>query len=130
MIIRSVEEARGTEREVRGSHWTSTRLLLGPDGMGFSMSETVLEPGMNEVLWYKHHLEACFCIEGQAEVEDLTTGERFEIRPGTVYAVDRNDRHRLTVRKRTRLVCVFSPPLTGRETHDADGSYAPPADEG
>ncbi|CAN5152590.1 hypothetical protein BH23CHL9_BH23CHL9_05960 [soil metagenome] len=24
-----------------------------------------------------------------------------------------------------RLVCVFNPVLTGRETHDADGSYLP-----
>jgi hypothetical protein len=22
-----------------------------------------------------------------------------------------------------KLVCTFTPPLTGRETHDADGSY-------
>jgi hypothetical protein len=27
-----------------------------------------------------------------------------------------------------RLVCVFSPPLTGREKHDPDGSYLPAAD--
>ena len=80
MIVRSVDRARGTEREVRGRRWASTRLLLRDDGMGFSMCETLLEPGMDEVLEYKHHLEACFCIEGAAEVEDLATGERFEIR--------------------------------------------------
>lgn len=125
MIVRSVEEARGTEREIRGAHWTSVRLLLRADGMGFSMSETVLEPGMDEVLWYKHHLEACFCIEGEARVEDLATGEMYTIRPGTVYALEAHDRHRLTARTRTRLVCVFSPALTGRETHDPDGSYSP-----
>lgn len=129
MIVRSVEAARGTDREVRGARWTSVRLLLRDDGMGFSMSETVLEPGMDEVLWYKHHLEACFCVEGEAEVEDLATGETHTIRPGTVYALEAHERHRLTVRIRTRLVCVFSPPLTGRETHDDDGSYAPPPRE-
>ena len=25
--------------------------------------------------------------------------------------------------KPMRMVCVFNPPVTGRETHDADGSY-------
>jgi L-ectoine synthase len=129
MIVRSVEEARGTERDVRGTHWASTRLLLRYDGMGFSMSETVLEPGMDEVLWYRHHFEACFCIEGRAEVVDLETGERYDILPGTLYALDRHDRHRLVVHERTRLVCVFSPPLSGRETHDADGSYPPPIED-
>jgi L-ectoine synthase len=129
MIVRSVEEARGTEREVRGGDWTSIRLLLRGDGMGFSMSETVLEPGMEKILEYKHHLEACFCIEGEATVDDLSTGETFHIRPGTMYALDRHDRHRLTTRTRTRLVCVFSPALTGRETHDAEGSYGPPPED-
>ena len=27
-----------------------------------------------------------------------------------------------------RLVCVFNPAPTGRETHDADGSFPPPTD--
>jgi len=25
-----------------------------------------------------------------------------------------------------RLICVFNPPVTGREVHDQDGAYAPP----
>jgi L-ectoine synthase len=41
-----------------------------------------------------------------------------------MYALDAHDRHRVRARSRTRLVCVFTPALTGRETHDADGSYS------
>jgi hypothetical protein len=29
-----------------------------------------------------------------------------------------------------RMICVFHPPVTGDETHDASGAYAPPPDAG
>lgn len=128
MIVRSLDDVRGTKADVRGDRWSSARLLLNTDGLGFTVTETVLEPGMDEVLWYKHHLEACLCVEGDALLTDLETKETFEIRPGTLYALDRHDRHRLRSHTRVRLVCVFSPALTGTETHDADGSYSPPTE--
>lgn len=128
MIVRSVEQVAGTDAQVSGDLWTSTRLLLRDDGMGFTMTETVIEPGMDEALWYKHHLEACFCVEGEAEVEDLDTGEMHAIGPGTLYALDRHDRHRLRSKTRVRLICVFTPALRGDETHDEDGSYRLPED--
>ena len=40
--------------------------------------------------------------------------------------LDRNEKHRLRAFTAMRLVCVFTPALTGRETHDEDGAYAPP----
>lgn len=129
MIVRSVDDVRGTEAEVRTEEWTSTRLLVRDDGMGLTMTQTVVEPGLEAVLWYKHHLEACFCVEGAAVLENLDTGETYEIEPGTLYALDRHDRHRLRTLERTRLICVFTPALTGREVHDADGSYSLPEDE-
>jgi L-ectoine synthase len=46
------------------------------------------------------------------------------IGPGSVYAPE-HDRHTIRVISPLRLVCVFNPALTGRETHDADGSYLP-----
>jgi L-ectoine synthase len=54
----------------------------------------------------------------------LATGEVHEIHDGVLYALDNHDRH--IVRGGTvdmRLICVFNPPVSGRETHDADGSY-------
>ena len=36
MIVRSLSEAKGTAREIRDNNWTSVRLLLEKDGMGFS----------------------------------------------------------------------------------------------
>lgn len=128
MIVRSVDQIAGTERDVTGAAWRSQRLLLRGDGMGFSMSETTVAAGAELHLAYKHHLEACFCIGGVGEIEDLATSERHRIDPGTMYALDAHDRHIVRAKRELRLVCVFNPPLTGRETHDPDGSYRPVAE--
>jgi L-ectoine synthase len=47
----------------------------------------------------------------------------YKIEPGVIYALDRHDRHFLRAHTRMRLVCVFNPPLSGREVHDAEGVY-------
>lgn len=123
MILRSVSEVMGTERDVRTPNWVSRRLLLKSDGMGFSLHETTVYPGTETAICYANHLEAVFCIEGEGEVETLADGRIHPIRPGMVYALDRHDRHRLRAKTQLRLVCVFNPPLTGREVHDANGVY-------
>jgi L-ectoine synthase len=128
MIVRALQEIEGTVRDVRGAGWRSRRLLLRDDGMGFSLSETTVAAGAELSLWYKHHLEACYCISGTAEIQELGTGARHRLAPGMVYALDRHDRHTLRALEELHLVCVFSPALTGGETHDADGSYLPAAD--
>ena len=127
MIVRTLDEVRGSDRDVAGEGWRSRRLLLRSDGMGFSLHDTTVAVGQQE-LEYKHHLEACYCLEGEAEITDLASGERHAIVPGTVYALDQHDRHRLSVVSPLRLVCVFNPALAGGETHDADGSFPPPAE--
>lgn len=128
MIVRALHEIEETSRDVRGDGWRSRRLLLRSDGMGFSLSETTVEAGAELQLWYKHHLEACYCISGSAEIEELAGGQRHRLEAGMVYALDHHDRHVLRALEELHLVCVFSPPLTGGETHDADGSYLPVPD--
>lgn len=126
MIVRTLDEIIDTPREVLGEVWASRRFLLADDGVGFTLTETTVDAGADQVLWYKHHIEANYVIHGEGEVENLATGEIFPLRPGTIYVLDRHERHRLRAFTRLRLVCVFTPPLTGAETHDADGAYAPP----
>jgi L-ectoine synthase len=123
MIVRSVAEVIGTEREVKTPNWVSRRLLLKRDGMGFSLHETTVFAGTETHIWYRHHLEAVFCIEGEGEVEVLPEGIVYRITPGTVYALDRHDKHWLRAKTDMRLVCVFNPPLTGGEVHDEEGVY-------
>jgi len=123
MIVRSLDEVTGTERDVRGEGWRSQRLLLRRDGLGFSLHDTTVAAGAEMELEYRNHLEACYCLEGEAEITDLASGERHTIGPGTVYALDQHDRHTIRVVSELRLVCVFNPALTGAETHDATGSF-------
>ena len=126
MIVRHLGNIIDTPRDVRGPVWASRRFLLAEDGVGFTLTETTVEAGADQVLWYKHHLEANYVIDGEGEVENLASGEVYALAPGSIYVLDRHERHRLRAFTRMRLVCVFTPALTGAETHDADGVYAPP----
>jgi len=128
MIVRQLEEIIGTEREVfaENGNWVSRRLLLKDDHMGFSFHDTTIFAGTETHIWYKKHVEGVYCIEGEGEVEIIDTGKIYKLRPGTLYALDQHDRHYLRASKDMRILCVFNPPLTGREVHLADGSY--PAD--
>jgi L-ectoine synthase len=128
VIVRTLDEVVGTDRDVEGEGWRSRRLLLRRDRLGFSLHDTTVAAGTELKLQYKHHLEACYCLEGDAELVDLASGQRHTIAPGTMYALNEHDRHTLTVHRDLRLVCVFNPALTGGEVHDADGSFPPPAD--
>lgn len=123
MIVRKLIDVSGTEREVRGDTWTSRRLLLRDDAMGFSLHDTVIHGGTTTRMWYKNHVEAVYCIEGTGSVEVVASGKVFPLEPGTVYALDGNEEHILRADTAMRMVCVFNPPLTGEETHDEEGAY-------
>ena len=127
MQIRTLAEVAGTEHDVHGEGWRALRLFVREHGLGFSLSETTVEAGTQLNLWYKNHDEACFVIEGEAEITERDTGTVHRIGPGSAYAPG-HDRHSIRVIAPLRLVCVFNPALTGRETHDADGSYEPSQD--
>lgn len=127
MLVRTLDEITGTDNDVRGDGWRARRHFVRADGLGFSLSETTVEAGREMNLWYKHHEEVCFVVEGAAEITERDTGAVHRIGPGDAYA-PRHDRHTIRVLEPLRLVCVFAPALTGNETHDADGSYLPPVD--
>ena len=122
MIVRK-KEGLGEKGHVQTKWWSSLRYLHLEDRMGVTLTDAILEPGLDQVFWYKNHLETVYCIEGEGTVEDLATGRVYPVKPGTLYALDKNDRHRLRVQKRMRVICTFVPPLLGGELHDADGSY-------
>lgn len=115
MIIRRLGDLDGTERDVDWGNGRSRRFLLASDGMGYSLTDTIVDAGTSSLLEYRRHLEACYCIEGEGEVEQ--DGVVHPIVPGTMYALDRHEAHVLRATTRMRLVCVFSPALEGRESH-------------
>ena len=132
MKVTTIAAIAGTEREVpcpKGG-FVSYRMLLGSDGMGFSLHKTVVKAGdsIHDIQrWhYKHHLEACYCVSGHGILTHVKTGETWEIGPDSVYAADEHDEHTFQALEETVLLCVFNPPVTGRETHGEDGSYPAP----
>lgn len=125
MIVRRLEEIIGTEREVKAENgnWVSRRFILEKDKMGFSFHETKVFAGTKTYIRYKHHLEAVYCVDGEGVIEDMETGNTYQISNGTMYALNNHERHYLKAKTNMRLICVFNPPLTGREDHDYEGVY-------
>lgn len=123
MIVRDYNKASGTEREVSADGWTSVRMLLKSDNMGFSFHITTIHAGAELPMHYKRHLESVYCMAGQGSIENRETGEVSEIRPGVMYALDKNDPHILRATETMQMACVFNPPLHGKEVHDASGAY-------
>ncbi len=129
MIVRTINDIEGTDREVfaENNNWVSKRFLTQEENMGFSLHETIIFANTETLIWYKYHLEAVYCVEGEGEIETTKDGKIYPIKPGTMYALDKHDRHYLRAYDQDlRLLCVFNPPLVGDEIHDEDGAYKPP----
>nr|WP_221308793.1 ectoine synthase [Nocardiopsis mwathae] len=118
-----MKDVDGTDADIQTETWRSRRIVLAKDGVGFSFHETVLYAGTETSMWYANHIELVHCIEGEAELTNDETGETFTITPGTLYLLNGHEKH--TVRPKTdfRVLCVFNPPVTGREVHDENGVY-------
>lgn len=114
MIIRKL----GDVTAVDWGNGLSRRFLLASDGMGYTITDTIVKAGSKSQLEYRRHLEACYCIEGCGEVVGAD-GVSHPIRPGTLYALDKHDPHFLIASSQAdmRLICVFTPALQGDETH-------------
>lgn len=125
MIVVDKNTLLGTARDAAGPGWTSLRLLVKDDGMGFSMTETKVMPGSVLDLQYKNHIEACYCLAGEGEVVETTNGTVHKIVPGVLYAPNEHEPHqiRVTGDEPLHFICVFSPALRGDEVHGPDGSY-------
>ncbi|MCM2563254.1 ectoine synthase [Lutimaribacter sp. EGI FJ00015] len=128
MIVRDFDEISKNEpkRVVTDAQWTSVRMLLAEDGMNFSFHITVLEAGSEHTFHYKNHFESVYCMQGKGSITDLATGETHQIKPGTMYALNEHDKHTLRAEEELWMACCFNPPVTGKEVHREDGSYAAP----
>lgn len=121
MIVSSINDITGTNRDVHGQGFQSLRLLLASDGLGFSVHKTVIPKGGPYTWHYKRHLEACYCIAGRGILSTET--EQWQIEPDTLYALNEHDRHTFEALTDVVLISIFNPPVTGREIHQEDGSY-------
>lgn len=118
MIIRTLDQV-GT---VDWGNGQSRRFLLDRDGLGFTVTDTIVRAGTKSRLEYRRHLEACYCIAGHGEVVS-PDGTSYPLEPGVLYALDQHDPHFLIAApdEDLRLVCVFSPALQGGERHTLAG---------
>ena len=123
MLVRTVRELDETDRDIKTPNWRSKRIVLAKEGVGFSVHETTLYAGTVNDFWYANHIEAVFVVEGEGELLDKETGETYQLSPGSLYLLDKHDHHQLRPRTDMRTVCVFNPPVTGREVHDENGVY-------
>jgi L-ectoine synthase len=123
MIVRSLKDIVGTERDVEAPTWKSRRFVLASEKVGFSMHDTVMFAGTETDMWYANHIEAVYCIEGTGELINRDTGEEHQLEPGTLYLLDGHEHHTVRAHTDLRTVCVFNPPCTGREVHDENGVY-------
>lgn len=121
MIVRQLENVKKVDAP--NGNWTSHRMLLKKDGMGFSFHDTRIYAGTETEIEYKNHLEAVYCVEGEGEIETTSDGKVYKITDGTMYALNEHDHHYLRAKSEMRLICVFNPPLTGEEVHDENGVY-------
>lgn len=125
MIVRKLQDAENSGRKIVDpkGNWDSTRLLLKDDNMGFSFHITTIYKGADFQMHYQNHLESVFCMSGRGEVETLADGKKYPIEPGTIYILDQHDKHVLRAFEEMKMACVFNPPLTGKEVHNAEGAY-------
>ncbi len=124
MIVRTLASVLDTPAHVKGEAFESRRILLAGDGLGYSLHDTICKEGSEQRLEYRNHVETNYIIAGEGSVTNVLTGETFPLAPGTVYVLDRHEPHVLrATRGDLRIICVFTPALTGQEKHDANGSY-------
>jgi len=123
MIVRNFLSARATKRRVQSRNWDSVRLVLKNDDVGFSFHITTIYAGTQTRMHYTNHAEVVYCISGEGEVETIADHARYPLAPGTIYVLDKHDEHILRAHTEMQMACVFSPALTGSETHDVNGSY-------
>ena len=125
MIVKHLKDILGTKAHAAGEGWESRRILLAADGLGYSLHDTLVSEGAALELEYKNHVETNYCIAGEGEVEEVSTGRVWPLAAGSVYVLNAHERHILRAFKGDlRLVCVFTPALTGEEVHDESRSYA------
>ena len=125
MIVRQLQEAEESGRKIVDpkGNWDSTRMLLKDDNMGFSFHITTIYKGADFQMHYQNHLESVYCMSGKGEVETLDDGKVYPITPGTLYILDKHDKHVLRAFEEMKMACVFNPPLTGKEVQNAEGAY-------
>ncbi|MFD4368507.1 ectoine synthase [Rhodococcus sp. NPDC058521] len=109
MIVRTTAGITGTDRQVDSDHWTSKRIILGDDKVGFSYHETKVAADTETPLHYPDYIEAVWLIEGRGELVDRDNETTYPLAPGGMYLLDGHERHTIIAYTQLRMYCVFAP---------------------
>ena len=123
MYTLHIDDLNGTDRDIHHGNWRSRRMVLGKEKVGFSLHETNIKAGTVSEFWYANHIEAVYTVAGKGTLTNLETGDKYEVTDGFLYLLDGYEKHRLEIEEETRMICVFNPPVTGKEVHDENGVY-------
>ncbi|WP_376088965.1 ectoine synthase [Roseomonas sp. CCTCC AB2023176] len=118
MPVRLITKAalQGTSRHVVHDTYETTRFLLAEDGLGVTVTDIVLQPGVEATYGYDEHVEIAYCLEGRAVIHEVGSGRRLDVAAGSLWVAERGDRFTFLASEPTRLICVFTPPFRGHET--------------
>lgn len=109
MIVRTTADITGTDRQVDGDNWTSKRIILSDDNVGFSYHETTVKADTETPLHYPDYIEAVWLIEGHGTLADHDNDRTYPLEPGTMYLLDGHERHSIIAETQLRMYCVFAP---------------------
>ena len=123
MIVKHKDQLAGTSRTLTTADFSTIRFLLREDGVGLAMTDVKYHANVDATYRYKNHVKVVYCLEGEATLEDLETGEVHHIRPGTLWALPNHEQVRYVSLTPTRLISIFVPALAGPEVHDEEGSF-------
>jgi L-ectoine synthase len=121
MLVKRKQDLIGTDRHVKTHAYETVRFLLEPDYVGqniagVTLTDIMLEPGIEETYGYEDHIEVAYCLEGHAVLTDLSDGSVHEIFPGTLWVATNHEKFKFMASVKTRLICAFTPPFAGHET--------------
>ncbi|GAB3568477.1 ectoine synthase [Spelaeicoccus albus] len=123
MLVTNRDDLNDSERDVKSETWRSRRMVLAREGVGFSVHDTVIYAGTTSTFHYQNHIEAVYCVQGEGTLTNEETGEVHDLRDGTLYLLDKHEKHTVRATTELRMACTFNPPVTGREVHDENGVY-------
>lgn len=132
LLMKSLSEVVGSDRNVFFEGGYSRRFLAAPDGYNISVHNTLCHASFNARLHYPHNVEANYFIKGQGQYA-WENGQHqrefaFEKHHGTMFLVE-HDAHEVKIGARDSIaICLFFPPLKGTERlrfdqESGSGSY-------
>lgn len=125
MLVRTPDDVRAAGRvaELNGGSDSIAHIIVRDDQVGFSYSDVRLKPGHRSEHRHKHHTTASLVLEGALAVTERVNGQTHRLGPGGLYCAGPEVVHTIHAIDEVHMISVFNPPLTGRESLDADGGY-------